>query len=166
MTDHLTVRLEFVSADPTRPDPASVSAVADAALADLRARGLVAQPVYTGAMGGDVYEIARQFAQGLADHKEVLLALIGLATPIVSALAERVKRPPPTPSPASPSSVTIIVQLGNAQAEVSDPAITPDELLERLLAVDPALAGQVTPTTPVVVQVMVERHEGDDEVRE
>jgi hypothetical protein len=152
MPDQFTVRIEFVDNDPTRPDPAGVSACADQILTDLRRRGIEPYPVYTGAMGGDVYEIVRQLAESAAENKEVLLALInGVVAPIVSVLAERLKakdRP-------SDAQHTVIVIVEGAQAEVIDPDISAEELLRRLLVSDPQLAERVSPATKPVVQVRV-----------
>jgi hypothetical protein len=161
MPDQFTVRIEFVDADPTRPDPAGVSACADQILTDLRRRGIEPYPVYTGAMGGDVYEIVRQLAESAAANKEVLLALIsGVAAPIASALAERLRQRDPKPE-AEPASTPpealpqVIVIVEGAQAEVTEPEISPDELLRRLLASDPQLTEKVSPATKPVVQVKV-----------
>lgn len=155
MPDQFTVRIEFVDNDPTRPDPAGVSACADQILTDLRRRGIEPYPVYTGAMGGDVYEIVRQLAESAAANKEVLLALInGVVAPIVSVLAERLKakdRP-------SEAQHTVIVIVEGAQAEVIDPDISAEELLRRLLVSDPQLAERVSPATKPVVQVRVARY--------
>ena len=155
MADQFTVQIEFVDSDPTQPNPAAVSAFADDALADLRARGITPHPTYTGAMGGDVYEVVRQLADGAAANKDVVLALItGVAAPIASALAERLKqRTAAKPATPPPPPVTIIVE--GVQVEVVETEITPDELLRRLLAVDPALAQKVSAETKLVVRARV-----------
>lgn len=154
MPDHLTIRVEIIDADLAQPDPASVSAFADAALADLRAQGLEPQPAYTGVMGGDVYEIVRQVAEWGAANKEIVVALItGVAAPIAAALAERLKqRAPQQPAPPAPQ---VIVIVEGTQVVVSEPEITPDELLRRLLAADPELPQRVSTTTQPVVRVSV-----------
>ena len=154
MADQFTVQIEFVDSDPTQPNPAAVSAFADDALADLRARGITPQPTYTGAMGGDVYEVVRQLAEGAAANKEIVLVLItSVAAPIASALAERLKqRTAAKPATPPPPPVTIIVEGVHVEAE---PDITPDELLLRLLAVDPALAQKVSAETKLVVRARV-----------
>ncbi len=155
MSDQLTIQIEFGDADPAQPDPASVSAFTTAALADLRAQGFAPQPVYTGAMGGGLYEIVRQLAEGAAANKDVVLALItGVAAPIAVALAERLKQraaEQPTPPPS------VVVVVAGAQVELSEPEITPDELLRRLLAADPELPQRVSPATKPVVRVRVPR---------
>lgn len=154
MSDYLTVRIEIIGADPAQPDPASVSAFADAALADLRAQGLEPQPVYTGAMGGDVYEIVRQVADWGAANKEVIIALIsGVAAPIAVALAERLK--PRAPEQPAASTLSVIVIVEGAQVTVSERDLTPDELLHRLLAADPELPQRVSSATQPVVRVSV-----------
>jgi hypothetical protein len=157
----LTVQIEFTDSNPAQPDPASVSAFADETLAELRVRGIEPQPAYTGAMGGDVYEIVRQLADGAAANKDVVLALItSVAAPIAGALAERLKqraaaKPAAAPAPAAPQPPPVIVIVEGAQAEVSESEITPDELLRRLLAADPALAQKVSPATKPVVRARV-----------
>ncbi|MBP1468923.1 hypothetical protein EYB53_024655 [Candidatus Chloroploca sp. M-50] len=160
MPDQLTIQIEFVDADPARPDPAAVTALADAALTDLRDQGFEPQPTYTGAMGGDVYEIVRQVAEGAAANKEIVLALItGVAAPIAGALAERLKQraaaKPATPAPAAPAPPAVIVIVAGAQAEVSEPELTADELLRRLLAADPELEQKVSVATKPVVRARV-----------
>jgi hypothetical protein len=161
MADQLTVRIEFTDSDSAQPDPAGVSAFADEVLADLRAQGIEPQPAYTGAMGGDVYELVRQLAEGAAANKEVVLALIsGVVAPIAAALADRLKQQATKPASTTAStslapqpSVVVIVE--GAQAEVAEPEITPDELLRRLLAADPQLAEKVSPATKPVVRARV-----------
>lgn len=160
MADQLTIQIEFTDSDPARPDPASVSAFTDEALADLRAQGIELQPAYTGAMGGDVYEIVRQLADGAAANKDVVLALItSVAAPIAGALAERLKqrasKPAATPAPAPSAPPPVIVIVEGAQAEVSESEIMSDELLRRLLAADPALAEKVSTATKPVVRARV-----------
>jgi hypothetical protein len=90
-----------------------------------------------------------------------LLALIsGVAAPIASALAERLRQRDPKPE-AEPASTPpealpqVIVIVEGAQAEVTEPEISPDELLRRLLASDPQLTEKVSPATKPVVQVKV-----------
>lgn len=154
MTDSLTFQIEMFDADPERPDPASVSAFADAALADLQAQGFALQPCYTGTLGGGVYELMRLLAEGAAANKEIVLALItGVAAPIAGALAGRLKQQTaPTPDAPGPS-VTVIVE--GAEATVSEPDLTPDALLRRLLAADPTLAQKISPRTKPIVRVRV-----------
>ena len=155
MPDQLTIQIEFVDSDPTQPDPATVSAFADEALADLRAHGIEPQPAYTGAMGGDVYEVVRQLAEGAVANKEIVLALItGVAAPIASALAERLKQRTATKPAMAPQPPVIIIVEGT-QVEVSEPEITADELLRRLLAADPALMQKVSAATKPVVRARV-----------
>jgi hypothetical protein len=155
MADQLIIQIELLNADPALPDPASVSAFADDIVADLRAQGIDLQPSYTGAMGGDVYELVRQLAEGAAANKELVLALItGVAAPIAGALAERLKQhAAKTPAAASPPPVIVIVE--DAQADVSEPDIAPDELLRRLLAADPGLAQRVSSSTRPIVRAGV-----------
>ena len=155
MADQFTVQIEFVDSDPAQPNPAAVSAFADDVLADLRARGIAPQPAYTGAMGGDVYEVVRQLAEGAAANKEIVLVLItSVAAPIASALAERLKQRTAA-KPATPPPHPVILIFYGVQVEVVEPEITPDELLRRLLAVDPALAQKVSAETKLVVRARV-----------
>ncbi len=157
MSDQVTVQVEFVDSDPTRPDPARVSAFADQVLADLRSRGVVLQPVYTGAMGGDVYELIRQIAEGAAANKDILVEMIrGIIALIVSVIAERVRqRDKASANPPAPAPPVVVIVVEGARIEVADPDISADELLRRLLAADPQLAEKISPETKPVVQVRV-----------
>ncbi len=157
MPDQLAVQVEFVDSDPTRPDPARVSAFADQVLADLRSRGVVLQPVYTGAMGGDVYELIRQIAEGAAANKDILVEMIrGIIALIVSVIAERVRqRDKASANPPTPAPPVVVIVVEDARIEVVDPDISADELLHRLLAADPQLAEKISPETKPVVQVRV-----------
>ena len=157
MSDQVTVQVEFVDSDPASPDPASVSAFADQVLADLRSRGVVLQPVYTGAMGGDVYELIRQIAEGAAANKDILVAMIsGIIAPIVSVIAERVRqRDKASANPPAPAPPVVVIVVEGARIQVADPDISADELLRRLLAADPQLAEKISPETKPVVQVRV-----------
>lgn len=157
--DQITIQIEFVDADPAQPDPARRSAVADAAMAALRSQGYAPQPVATGAMGGDVYEVVRELAQGAAANKDIVLALItGVAAPIVLALAERLKRTPPPPAqpaqPAPPVPQTVIIIAGS-QVVLDDQMSDADSLLQRLLTEDPGLAQRVTPQTTVTIRTAI-----------
>lgn len=157
MSNQLTVQVEFVDSDPTRPNPAFVSAFTDQVLADLRSRGIDSQPVYTGTMGGDVYELIRQIAEVAAANKDILVALIsGIIAPIVSVIAERVRqRDKASAHPPAPTPYVVVIVVEGARIEVADPDISADELLRRLLTADPQLAEKISPATRPVVQVLV-----------
>ena len=156
-----TIRIEFVDADPQRPNPAHVGQVARDAVAALRAEGYDVQPAYTGAMGGELYELIRTLADGAQANKDVVLALIaGVAAPIATALAGRLKKAEtPANQPAapatSPASPPVVVVVAGTQVEVPDPQISPDDLLRRLLAADPSLPQRVTPQTAVTIRAPV-----------
>ncbi|MGQ9611646.1 hypothetical protein [Chloroflexus sp.] len=155
MSNQVTVQVEFVDSDPASPDPASVSDFADQVLADLRSRGVVLQPVHTDAMGGDVYELIRQIAEGAAANKDILVAMIsGVIAPIVSVIAERVRqRDKASANPSASAPPVVVIMVEDARSEVVDPDISADELLSRLLAADPQLAEKVAPQTKSVVRV-------------
>lgn len=153
MPTQCVIQLQFVSRDPAYPDPAAISAYADLVIADLRSRGLTVQPVYTGAMGGDVYEVIRQLTEAVTTNKELLAAIIsGVVAPIVGALAERLKS---SQQSVSTPSVTVEVIVEQAQIEVTEPEITPEALLRQLLAIDPELPAKISPDTKPIVRIRV-----------
>lgn len=149
-------RIEFVAAEPQRPDPAALGDEARAAVDALRAAGYDVQPAYTGAMGGaEFYEQLRALAEGGAAHPAIVLALItSVAAPIVSVLGERLKKPSAPAAPATPPPPVIVI-VGGARTAVHNPQITGDELLRQLLAADPTLAERATPQTEVVIRAAV-----------
>lgn len=157
MANQLTIQIEVIDAEPTQPDPASVSAFADEALADLQARGFTLQPSYTGTLGGDTYEFVRQLAEGAAANKDIVLAMIAsIAAPIAGALAERLKQRTAKVS-SSQTSPFVVVIVEQAQAEVSEPNITSEELLRRLLASDTNLTQHISTNTKSIVRAKVPR---------
>jgi hypothetical protein len=140
----------FTDADPQRPDPAQRAEATQAALEALRAAGYDTRPAYTGAMGGDVLEVARQLADAAQANKEVVAALISLAAPVITLLSEQLKRRAEARQQPPPQ---IVVIVEGAQATLPAAPISDAELLQRLLASDPALPQRVTPQTRPMVRV-------------
>src|SRR5437868_6408213 len=85
----ITIRLEFVSADDGRPDPVTTGTVTRQSVDYLRQQGYIIEPTYSGTKGGDIFTIASQLGQNIVDNKELLVALIGVVTPILTFLLDR-----------------------------------------------------------------------------
>lgn len=150
MTNLLTLEIVFADADPQRPEPARRAEAAQVALETLQAAGYTTRPAYTGAMGGDVLEVARHLADAAQANKEVVAALIGLATPVISLLGEQLKRRSEARQQPPPQLVVIVE---GAQAALPAAPISDAELLQLLLASDPNLPQRVTPQTRPTVRV-------------
>ncbi|OAN41708.1 hypothetical protein A6A03_18835 [Chloroflexus islandicus] len=163
MSIQCVVQLQFVSRDPAYPDPAAVSAYADLVIADLRSRGLTVQPVYTGAMGGDVYEVIRQLAEAVTTNKEILAAMIsGVLATIVSTLADRLKGSKLS-STTPPFTIEVNIEHVRTEMtvpEVAVPEIDPEALLRQLLAIDPELPAKISPDTKLNIKVRVPAQRG------
>jgi hypothetical protein len=157
------IRLAFVSADTNNPDPAIVGEVARQTVTDLRGQGYTVRPARTGAKGGDVFTIAAQLGQNIVDNKELLIALLGLATPILTFLLDRIEQrldreeqsTALSPHTQEQSTNTyIIINQATAQVEADD-LDDNDRLLRKLLAVQPDLIDTVTPESTLQIEVQV-----------
>lgn len=145
-----SVRLEFLDAQPQQPDPAETSAVARTVIGFLRASGYQVAPGYTGAMGGDVYELIQQAAQAVTSNKDMIIALIGLATPITTFLLGRHQQGEPAPS------VELELELEGATVVLPvDHGLSDEQVLAELLDVDPQLLAKVKPQSQPIVRVRV-----------
>jgi hypothetical protein len=157
-----TIQLAFVDADKQQPDPATVGAVARQAVGDLRGQGYTVQPAYTGAKGGDVFTIAAQLGQNIVDNKELLIALIGMSTPILTFLLDRHEKRLDKEEQAAASSqqaqqsTNIYITINQATAQVEAADLDDNErLLRKLLDVQPDLIDTVTPESTPQIEVQV-----------
>jgi hypothetical protein len=133
----LSIQLAFIDADQSRPDPAAVGAAAQQAAADLRGQGYTVLPAYSGAKGGDMFSIAIQLGQNIVDNKDLLIALIGLATPILGFLLNRYERQldkKDTSGMGQQHAPTFTLTINQATAAVEAADLTDNErLLNKLL---------------------------------
>ncbi|HEU4325308.1 MAG TPA: hypothetical protein VFS21_19350 [Roseiflexaceae bacterium] len=148
--DIFAVDILFTDADPHRPHPVQRAEAMQATLEALRTAGYDARPAYTGAMGGDVLEVVRQLANSVQTNKEMLIALVGLATPVVTILGEQLKRRAEARQQSLPQ---IVVIVETAQVTLPATPISDAELLQCLLASDPALPQRVTPQTRPMMRI-------------
>jgi hypothetical protein len=152
-----TIHLAFVDADEQQPDPATVGETARQTVDDLRSQGYTVQPAYTGAKGGELFIIA-----GLISNKELLIALIGLATPILTFLLNRHEKRLDKEEQAAASSqqaqqsTNIFITINQATAQVETADLDDNErLLHKLLAAQPDLIDTVTPESTPQIEVQV-----------
>jgi hypothetical protein len=151
----IAIGLEFVDADPQHPDPATTGAVARLAVGELRAEGYPIQPAYTGARGGEWFEIGRQLSQLIQDNKELLSALVSLATPVVGYFFRRRDSQGRASKQAQPH-VKVEVVIDGKPIEVgSEDAGDVDRLVARLLRAQPNMVQTVTPASTLHVRVHV-----------
>lgn len=158
-----TIHLSFVNADDRQPDPATVGEEARQAVNDLREQGYTVQPAYTGAKGGDVFTIAVQIGQSIVDNKELLISLISVATPILTFLLNRHekrldKNDRSAVSQQQEQSIDIYISINQATVQVDTADLDDNEqLLRKLLEVQPDLIDTVTPETKPEIEVRVTR---------
>jgi hypothetical protein len=161
----LSIQLAFVNADAQHPDPATVGEAARQAVGDLRSQGYTVQPAYTGAKGGDVFTIATQIGQNIVENKELLIALIGMSTPILTFLLDRHEKRLDKAEQAAASaqqqqqaqqSTNIYITINQATAQVETTDLDDNErLLRKLLDVQPDLIDTVTPESTPQIEVRV-----------
>lgn len=154
-----TIQLAFVDADEQQPDPATVGEVARQTITDLRNQDYTVQPAYTGAKGGNVFAIATQLGQHIVENKELLIALLGLATPILTVLLNRYeKRLDREEAAAVPPSPPIFLTINHATVPVEAADLDDNgRLLHKLLAAQPDLIDTVTPESTPQIEVRVPR---------
>jgi hypothetical protein len=129
------------------------------AVGELRAEGYPIQPAYTGARGGEWFEIGRQLVQLIQENKELLSALVSLATPIVSYFFRR-GDPQGHASQQTPTYVKVELVIDNKTMAVSaEDAADVDRFTARLLRAQPNLVQTVTPASTLHVRVYVPRRE-------
>ena len=151
----IAIGLAFLDADPQQPDPATTGVIARQAVGELQAEGYPIQPVYTGARGGEWFEIGRQLVQMIQDNKELLSALVSLATPIVSYFFRR-RDSQGRASQQTQAHVKVEVVIDGKPIEVgAEDTADVDRLVARLLHAQPNLVQTVTPTSTLRVRVHV-----------
>lgn len=160
----LSIQIAFVNADEQQPDPATVGEAARQAVGDLRRQGYTVQSAYTGAKGGDVFTIAAQLGQTIVENKELLIALIVTATPILTFLLDRHEKRLDKEEQAAASSqqaqqsTNIYITINQATAQVETTDLDDNErLLRKLLDVQPDLIETVTPESTPQIEVRVPR---------
>ena len=147
-------QLLFVDADSNNANPAIRSAVARKSIEDLRLKGYDVKPVYTGAMGGDVYELVMQAAQALQTNQSFLTALLQLTTPIVGFLlgvrtAQRAVQSQIASPKLQDQPVSVTLEIDGKSIKISAPdaksvAITAAELESRFRNEHPETAAQIS----------------------
>jgi hypothetical protein len=149
-----TIRLSFLPAE-DRVTPARTGEIARAATADLRTAGYTITPADTGERGGPVYDLIMYAAQAVHDNQDMLKALVGLATPIVTALITWHQKQP-TPADTPPQDLEVVVTIAGATASAHSLAEANDAaLLHQLLTAQPGLSSAVAPTSPITIAVKV-----------
>jgi hypothetical protein len=155
----IAIGLAFLDADPQHPDPATTGAIARQAVGELQAEGYAIQPVFTGARGGEWFEIGRQLVQTIQDNKELLSALVSLATPIVSYFFRR-RASQGRASQQTQAPVKVEVAIDGKPIEVgAEDTADVDRLVARLLRAQPNLVQTVTPASTLHVRVHVPSRE-------
>lgn len=158
----VTIQIAFVDADERKPDPFVVGEEARETVNGLRVQGYSVQPAYTGAQGGDVFQIAAEIGQRIVDNKELLISLIGLSTPILSFLLNRYekrvdKQEALAASGQQDSSVSVIFTIDQVSISVEARDLDDDErLLHKLLEIKPELIHTVTPVSRPEIRVEIE----------
>lgn len=157
---NITIQLEFVPASPQNVNPADVDEVGRIIFNSLRNKGYDIQPMYTGERGGALYNIAVQIAQSIQNNKELLIALVGLAVPIVDHLLdkrrERLKEQRKQ-SQFQERSFEVHLTINDQSITILE-VYTKNEqkLLEKLLGEYPNLSETVTPESKVKITTSVD----------
>lgn len=150
-TQALNIRLCFQDADVSRRDPARVTTVALKSIEALEKAGYKVTPTYTGAKGGLLFEVVCGLAVSMYKNKDVLIALAGLATPIVTYFLNKKKSREEKDSPPS-----LVITINDAirtipiHGEMSD-----NQLLEHLMSFIPDLPEPITPQTGIRIDVHI-----------
>jgi hypothetical protein len=154
----IAIGLEFVDADPRHPDPATTGAMARRAVDALRAEGYTIQPAYTGTKGGEWFDIIRQGVQMIQDNRELLTALVSLATPIITYFFQRrasqERASQPTSTLVTVNSVEVVIENQPIEICVEETADV-DRLVMRLVQAYPHLIQTVRPSGTLQVRVRV-----------
>jgi hypothetical protein len=151
----VTLQLAFVDTEDNVGDPTVTAIVADEIATDLARDGYSISPTKTGQRGGVFYDLILQIGQNIQDHKDLLIALLGMATPILTYLLEKQKKQTAEGLTQQTPDQLIIV-IGDARLPVRHEEDTKAEtLLNRLLEIDPGLNAEDVPLGNIVIQLPV-----------
>jgi hypothetical protein len=150
----LTIQLAFAD-EQQQGDPATIATVTREGVTALREYGYDVTPVYTGAKGGDLFQIIQQIAPHIPSGTIAFLTvLFGVAKPIAETLKARLTPKPNEMQPSSTAKVTIIIDGGSMIFEASD-AKTAAQLAERFAAEHPTIARLASERSKVQINVVV-----------
>lgn len=165
-TQHpVTIQIAFVDADERKTDPFTVGEEARESVNGLRAQGYNVQPAYTGAQGGDVFQIVTEIGQHIIDNKELLVSLIGLSTPILSFLLNRYekrvdKQEALVASRQQDSSISVVLTIDQVSIPVKAHNVDDNELLlHKFLGIKPELIRTVSLASKPEIRVKIESKE-------
>lgn len=160
----VTIRITFVSADEQQRDPATIGTIARHSIEELGQHGYTIQPAYSGTKGGEIFEIATQLGKNVVDNKELLIALIGVATPILTFLLDRQKKrlemneeQLAALNREQQQSIQIYLTINETTTPIAPFDLEDNErLLRKLLEQQPNLAHTVTSETIPEIEVHVQ----------
>jgi hypothetical protein len=150
MTDTIKVQLEVVPDDQRNFDPAELGQVARKVSEALSSEGYTIDPTYTGEKGGALFEIVQQLAHQIQTNKEILVALLSVAAPIVQYLfkvcerrLEESEKGRRSKTEGQPINITVIVDGAPISVDASD-ADNAAMLVEVFKASHPEVAANAT----------------------
>jgi hypothetical protein len=151
----LTIQLAFTEEKQQQGDPATIATATREGIAALREHGYDVTPVYTGARGGDLFQIIQQIAPHIPTGTIAFLTvLFGVAKPIAETLKARLTPKPDAVQPSSTVKVTVIIDGASMTFEAFD-AKTAVQLAERFAAEHPTIAGQASERSKAQINVHV-----------
>ncbi len=155
--EELTIELEFVPADERLPDPATESDVALSAVDALRREGYTVQSAYTGAKGGELFEVFRHLGTGFQDHETLVRALLQVVRILAGHVSRhRDKLMTPTQGDDEPDIVRIDITIDGASISVrAADAETAAQLADRFRTAQPQVVAQLRPQSSVKVKALV-----------
>jgi len=126
-----TLLLTFVDALPETTDGTNVEQTSREVARDLKAMGYDVIPKSTGSRGVGLYELLLELSGNIRDNKEMIVALLGLATPIVTYLLDRTKKQDAKKDQEDSGAITIVI--GNTRLPIRSTQELDVELLTQLL---------------------------------
>jgi hypothetical protein len=126
----------------------------------IRVHGMTPKGVPTGEKGGEVIEVVRQIAQAAYENKDIIIALSGVAAPIVSYLLKRREEHQKKFDDDSKKSDSIVVIVQTEQPVRREIAIDrslgeDNKLLARLLEMEADLPAPTGELPMISVQIRV-----------
>lgn len=153
----LHIQISVEPAEEARIGAIALNMVSQDITDTIRAHGMTPKGVPTGAKGGDVIEVIRHIAQATYENKDLIIALSGVATPIVGYLLKRSEERQKKSNDAQESdSIVVIVQTDQpVRHEISiDRSLGEhDKLLARLLEIEDDLPASTGKLPIISVQV-------------
>jgi hypothetical protein len=170
-SDNMILQLHVIPEYAEDTNPALLDEISRELVDNFRSRGYRVQPVYTAEKSGGVFDVVVQLGQNIIAHKELLIALIGMAKPALEYLFDKWKAEDETdaepsevqpetegdssPQPNTAIRVSLVINEASMTIESSDIESAEDiiKLATRFQAAYPEAASNLTPQSQAQLRI-------------